>query len=147
MIARPEGVRVAGEPLREDGALQDVEGDAGHLEGDVERALPAGRRRQRRTSRSEADDHRRHEARDVAGRKQRRQRPALQPPFLALGRDEPVAEPRREDAALQIVLAVIGGVVDKDVTDRGGIADDGDPAEHSVAGHDRLFEMLLASRL
>ena len=137
----PERVRIPGQALGEDGALEDVEGDAGHFEGDVEHPAlrpppPAPHEPLRRR------DHGGHEARDVPRREQRRQAAALQAPFLALGGEEAVAEPRREHPALEIVLPVVRGVVDEDVADGGRIAHHGDAAEHPFAGDDGLLEML-----
>jgi hypothetical protein len=70
----------------------------------------------------------------VARREQGRERAALQLPLLGLGGEQPVAEARRQDAALQVVLAVARGVVDQDVPDRGRIADHRHPPERAVAG-------------
>ena len=138
----PERVRIAREPLREDRPLEDVERDAGHLERDVEHAAvgapppaphqPLGRIR-----------HGRHEPATVRGEKSgarvRRCSRHSSPSAVS----EPVAEPRRQDPALQIVLAVVGGIVDEDVADRGRVVEHGHPAEHALPGDDRLLEMLL----
>ena len=138
----PERIRIALEPGREDRPLEHVERHARHLEGDVEDAA-VGRRRQRRTRRSADRDHRRHEARDVARREQRREGAPLQPPLLALGREQPVAEPGRQHAALEVVLAVVCGVVDEHMPDRRRVVDDRDAPERAFAGEDQVLEMVL----
>ena len=58
----------------------------------------------------------------------------------------PFAEARRQHAPLQVVLAVVRGVVDEHVADRGRVAQHRDAAEHALRGEDRLLEMRLASR-
>ena len=117
----PERVRIALEPVREDRPLEHVERDARHLEGDVERCG-------RRAGASAAPGARPlaimagTKPRDVARREERREGAPLQPPLLAFGREQAVAEPGREHAALQVVLAVVRGVVDEDVPDRRRVA-------------------------
>ena len=88
-------------------------------------------------------DHRRHEAGDVARREERREGAPLQPPLLALGREQPVAEPGRQHAALEVVLAVVCGIVDEHVPDRRRVVHDGDAPERAFAGEDQVLEMVL----
>jgi hypothetical protein len=63
---------------------------------------------------------------DGAAREQRRQRPALDPPLLALGGQQPVGQAGRQHAA-----------------DGGRVTDQRDPSDRQATHDDRLFEMRL----
>ena len=85
--------------------------------------------------------HGRGEVRDLSGRKKGRKGPPLQAPGLALRPQQAVSEARTQDPQLQIILAVVRSVVEKDLPDRGGIVRRGAQAEDRTSDQDRPFEM------
>ena len=91
--------------------------------------------------------HRRRELGDLARRKERRERAALQPPGFALRGQEAVAEPGPQHPELQVVLAVVRGVVEKDMTNRRRIVRGGAQAQNRPADRERPLEIRLAPDL
>ncbi len=141
-----ERARLPPESLREQGLLEHFQRDARHELADVgDRAVAPTR--QPLDGRRRDALHRRGEIRDRAGRKQRRKRPPLQTPGLALRRHQPVAQTRAQDPELQIVLAVIGDVVEEHAPDGGRVVGGRAQAEDRSADQDRMFEMRLAPDL
>jgi hypothetical protein len=63
----------------------------------------------------------RSEFRGLTRREQGRERPALNAPVLALGGQQPVAKPGPQDAKLEVVFAVVGGIVEKHASNSRGI--------------------------
>jgi hypothetical protein len=75
------------------------------------------------------------------GREQWGQRPPLDPPILALDYHQPIPQGRTQQALLQRILTIIGGVVDKHTADRRRIVDDCGRTEDGRANKNRQFEM------
>ena len=114
---------LAREPIREDRALEHFERHMRHLARRIDRAR-IGERAPTLDETLGNACHRRLEAFDHAGREGWRERAPLRAPALAFGREEAVAEAGAQHTRLQHALAVVPGVVDENVLDRGRIADD-----------------------
>jgi hypothetical protein len=104
---------------------------------------PSRSRSQRATRSSAGRGDRAREGTYRLGREQRRQGSPLRAPIVPFGFQQPFAQAWPENAFLQSILAIIGGVVDKHAADRGGIVDHRDCAEDSRTDKNRPFEMRL----
>jgi hypothetical protein len=76
-----------------------------------------------------------------------RKPPALDTLSLAFSAEETVSKPGRQDATLQVVLAVVGSVVEKDVANSTRLMDEDDMSNRQAADHDRLLKVLARKAL
>jgi hypothetical protein len=83
------------------------------------------------------------EFRDLSRREQRRERAPLNAPLLAFGGQESVAESRPQDAKLKIILAVVGGVIEKHASDRRWVMRGSAQSEDGTANRNRPLEIAL----
>src|ERR1700731_1006050 len=83
------------------------------------------------------------ETHDAPAREHRGQGAPLYVPLLAFGTEQTVIEPRRQHPALQRILAVIGGIIEKNAANGARLVDQNRIADRQSDPDDRFFEVLL----